>query len=169
MAYIIRLERAPAGAWWLNFGAGGSDEFNDALSELKWRLGPERRRWHPDRRAWWIATEGDLRALSDLLPGLERRIAEAKRGPAGSSAHRWQSHAEASRSPAPQNVAAAFARLCLTPEAPVGLVAAARRYWARQLHPDAGGAHREMVRANDDADLCEQWAERQAARKVGAA
>jgi hypothetical protein len=56
---------------------------------------------------------------------------------------------------------AAFETLCLTPAAPIELVSAARRYWARQHHPDAGGETREMVKYNNAADLVEQWLERQ--------
>lgn len=38
--------------------------------------------------------------------------------------------------------------MCLTPDAPDGLVDAAYRWWSKQLHPDLGGDDAHMVAVN---------------------
>jgi hypothetical protein len=38
--------------------------------------------------------------------------------------------------------------LCLRDSAPPGLIDAAYRWWARELHPDRGGSHEQMVAVN---------------------
>jgi hypothetical protein len=49
--------------------------------------------------------------------------------------------------------AEALRRLRLAEDAPDGLVAAALRWWSRELHPDHGGSHEAMVQLNAVRDV----------------
>jgi hypothetical protein len=58
----------------------------------------------------------------------------------------------------PADVAEAFTTLHLLPTAWPELVKSAKKIAAKRLHPDRGGAHGAMVRANLAAEQAELWA-----------
>lgn len=160
---LTRLDRAGDGAWWLRFTSADRAGFERVLTALRHGLPTGARRWDPEAYAWWIASDAYLRMLTGVLPGLD---AAMRTGGVqyGESASYKSGRAVRPDPRVPTEISAAFDRLCLTPDAPVELIAVARRYWARVAHPDAGGEHQHMVRINRDADLAERWAgERQKA------
>jgi hypothetical protein len=60
-------------------------------------------------------------------------------------------------------IEAAYAHLCLTPDAPAELVKAVHHWWVRALHPDTGhGDTARMSRINAAVDLIKQHTERKA-------
>jgi hypothetical protein len=60
-------------------------------------------------------------------------------------------------------IEAAYAHLCLTPDAPAELVKSVHHWWVRALHPDTGhGDTTRMARINAAVDVIRQDAERKA-------
>jgi hypothetical protein len=169
--WINRLSPdASGGGWWLNFGADDTAEFNEIKEAVKTRIPDRSRHWDRSERAWWIATEEYVRRLSDLLPDIPfyldagadaRRHQQEERQRERERERREQEERDRARASGsgvpPADVAQALALLCLTPSAPVGLVGAARRWWARESHPDHGGSHEAMVAINNAADKVEAW------------
>jgi hypothetical protein len=79
--------------------------------------------------------------------------------PAG---YRYRHHSDEGRThgdgAAPGALERAYSTLCLTPDAPAGLVTAAHHWWAKQLHPDcgAGGDGEAMAAVNGAVDVIRQ-------------
>ena len=169
---LTRLDRHPDGSYLLGFASPDRVAFAAVVAAVKDRLPYWARRYEPTERAWQVAGEAYLWELVDVLP----EIADALQTPAGSASSGANNHRGSARSGytgtgrsgPPTDVVAAFAQLCLAPNAPTGLIAQARRWWARQLHPDTGqGDTKRMQVLNAAADRAEQWAERHAQARTG--
>lgn len=104
--------------------------------------------WLPDDARWSLAEHHRRRLEQWLDAHVEPRAVHWERA---------QSHTYSSVTST--DVAAAYGRLCLTTSAPAGLVDTVYRWWARQLHPDAGGEHAAMVAVNAAMGIIRQQAE----------
>ncbi len=121
------------------------------------------RAYLPEIRAWWLCHNA-LLSLCSRWPMLAEELAKVSEGtrPPGEDAADWVHQ----KITPPAEVAEAFAAIHLAPTAPVGLIAAARRWHAREHHPDRRAdasdkaeATRVMQRLNAAADIAEKWAE----------
>ena len=156
-ARIARCEWAPAGDSWLVLAwrADDADAFADALAAVK-SIPFRQRRYVPAWRAWKIRPQA-LTRLASGWPALRDEL--ARLGVAAGDSE-YEDTYTPPRLYAPQRVADAFAALQLAPGAPLGLIEAARRYWAKALHPDVSGGDttEAMKRINVAADMCEAFA-----------
>ena len=161
-AGVTRLDMSPTGNGWLLFAFAASDSATfDAARAAVAQLPHYARKWLPQARAWRVKSWA-LWSLAPQWPALRDALEEM----GISREHRRAEYDEDTYTPppprlyAPQRVADAFAALQLTPGAPLGLIEAARRYWAKALHPDVSGGDttEAMKRINVAADMCEAFA-----------
>lgn len=165
-AKVSRLEPVDENGYLVAFWAQNVSDFEATRLAVR-SLPSGCRRWLPEERAWWIALPALLALALDWpnLAGELVRLRGAESGKSQGDPHTERSHTRRPTAATPKHVAAAFATLCLTPSAPVGLVTATRRFWAKQLHPDhAGGDTSRMQQINDAADVAGAWAETVAER-----
>lgn len=156
-AAITRLDYSPSSYGWLllNFAAATAEEFERARLAVK-NLPYQQRQWIQPARVWRVRASA-LFTLSAAWPALREALAElGLSGAYGAYGSRY----EAPPSLAPgREIAAAFSLLCLTPHAPLELVQAARKVYARLYHPDrTGGDLARMTAINAAADTCETYA-----------
>ncbi len=158
-AGITRLDYSPTSAGWLLLAFCGAtpDEFEGARLAIK-SLPSQQRMWQPGPRVWKVRASA-LLTLSGMWPALREALAEL--GLSGEYSR--QRYAPPPPMSPAREVAESFALLCLTPGAPLGLIQAARRYYAKAYHPDAGGDVRQMASINNAADVAEQYARRKLA------
>jgi hypothetical protein len=167
--YTLHLDQdLIRGGWWLGFSASDPDTFyaiKDAIASLPWPV----RKYSPDRRVWWVASETYLLELRWIVPDIGEALDCARgwrRQQSGQGQHRQQrqyggSTSHQQRGPqVPPAVAQAFETLGLLPSADPRLIASARRILALEAHPDHGGSHQRMLVINLAADTCEAWATR---------
>ena len=155
-ARIARCEWAPAGDSWLVLAwrADDADAFADALAAVK-SIPFRQRRYVPAWRAWKIRPQA-LTRLASGWPALRDEL--ARLGVAAGDSE-YEDTYTPPRLYAPQRVADAFRLACLTSDAPLELIAAARKVYALRLHPDRPGG--DLARAqqmNAALDLCEAFA-----------
>lgn len=163
-AAISRLDYSPSSHGWLllTWCAATQEEFELARSAVR-NLPYQQRQWIAPARVWRVRASA-LLTLSSIWPALREALAElGLSGEYGSYGRRYDAPPPPPVSPGAQ-IADAFALLCLTPGAPIGLIQAARRYYAKALHPDLGAGDLEaMKRVNVAADVAEKYARRKLA------
>jgi hypothetical protein len=110
--------------------------------------------WHRDRLEEWLCWTFEPEAVRwDEQPaGAYGRTYSGTGGGYGSYP-RWGSAS---------TVEAAYALLCVTADAPDGLVDAAYRWWSKQLHPDLGGDGAHMASINSAIAVVREDRERKA-------
>lgn len=162
-AGVTRLDMSPTGNGWLLFAFAASDSATfDAARAAVAQLPHYARKWLPQARAWRVKSWA-LWSLAPQWPALRDALEEM----GISREHRRAEYDDVPPPPrlyAPQRVADAFRLACLTSDAPVELIAAARKVYALRLHPDRPGG--DLARAqqmNAALDLCEAFARQRAA------
>ena len=127
--------------------------------------------WNSEQSAWSVSHQGRSRLEQWLGQTFEPGCVEwLEEEPASQGTGRTYTKGRAYgygrfRAPAAATttIEAAYARLCLTPDAPAELVTVVHRWWARQLHPDTGhGDTTKMAAINAAADLIREERERKA-------
>ena len=113
------------------------------VDDLKQAIPSRQRAWDKDRKLWHIARDyADV--LGELLERHYGGWHQVDPGELGLGGRQRRPAAAA-----PAKAVDPWKVLCLTPEAPPDLIDLAYRFWAKRLHPDAGGDHTAMVRLNE--------------------
>lgn len=163
-AAITRLDYSPSNYGWLllNFAAATVEEFEGARLAIK-NLPYQQRQWIQPARVWRVKASA-LVMLASVWPALREALAElGLSGEYGSYGRRYDAPPPPPVSPG-REIADAFTLLCLTPGAPLELIQAARKVYARLYHPDhAHGDLEQMKRVNVAADRAEAYARRKLA------
>jgi hypothetical protein len=157
-AGITRLDHSPSSFGWLLLAfCGATPEEFDAARMAVSGLPQRERQWIAPARVWKVRASALVR-LAHCWPALFEALQEL--GVSGEYGGYGRRYDAPPPSLAPgREIAAAFSLLQLAPGAPVGLVEAARRWWAKELHPDrAGGDADAMKKINAAADVAERFA-----------
>jgi hypothetical protein len=113
--------------------------------------------WHRDELEDWLCWTFEPEAVHwDEQPAAGSSGRTYSHGGAGYGYGSYPHRRSAS------TVEAAYALLCLTADAPDGLIDAAYRWWSKELHPDLGGDGTHMASVNAAVDVIRAERQRRA-------
>jgi hypothetical protein len=138
----------------LHFSGDDPEVFGQCVQSLKAAIPSYLRRFDPRSKHWYVKPDayGELENfLSDMYVDFAAQVRREDRRESHSRPRPDWASGEKDWAPPPPPRAQAndpYAALHLLPSAPMVLVKTAFKCLSRQLHPDAGGSHEEMVRLN---------------------
>lgn len=134
--------------------AGDSDTFHTLRVAFRGHFPGRDAIWRPDESGWEV--RGHLRHRLECW-------AYEVAGPAGVVWERAEAY-DHNEVRVPASIDAAYATLCLRPNAPSELTEHVYRWWARRCHPDVGGSHEAAVALNGALETIRNHAPSQGAR-----
>jgi hypothetical protein len=157
----IRIQEDAYGRLHLRWWADDSQLWHQILDSFKARFPTHGDRSFSSRTKTWSVPQRHYTRLAEWVDRwFEPEDQEwGEEEPAGRAyGHTYSdtrsSYRHGGKTPASTSaIEAAYAHLCLTPDAPAELVKTAHRWWVRQLHPDTGhGDTHRMATINAAAD-----------------
>jgi hypothetical protein len=165
----IRIHDDGYGRLHLRWWADDTVLWHDILTSFKARFPTHHDRSYSAQTKTWSVRRSRYGRLADWVD--EWFASDCQQWddeePAGASGRTYDSHSSYSHYRRPQTstsaVDAAYAHLCLTPDAPAELVRTVHHWWVRALHPDTGhGDGARMASINAAVDVIRADQERKA-------